>query len=499
MPAINRRSFLKASAAGAAGAAVAGCQKSSTLVSAEPPTVAGTKSGPRVLGANERVRVAVLGVGRQGKAHISRWLELPKEAELVCLADPDPNQFPSAAAVIQKANGKVPPMVLDFRQVLDDKGVDAISVVTPNHWHALITILACQAGKDVYVEKPCSHNFQEGRVAVEAARKHKRIVQHGTQTRGMSDAAQSVELIKSGKYGKLLVARGLCYKDRPSIGTKAPSAPPQGMDYNLWLGPAPESVKHHANLVHYNWHWFWDIGNGEIGNQGVHQMDVARWGIPNGVWPKSVMSIGGRYGVDDQGETPNTQIAVLDYGPTQLIFEVRGLDSPKHQGEKVGNIFELEQGVIGGKMDFKFTPKGKDKPEKLADVAGDAYKRGGDGSIFRNFVACIKSRNADSLYADIQEGHISSTLCHLANISYRLGEDQGFNAKPFGDNAAANETLDRMKQHLEKNGVDLTKVKLRVGKKLTVDEKQPSLVSDADAAKLMTRTYRKGFELPEKV
>ncbi len=249
----------------------------------------------------------------------------------------------------------------DIRKALEDKNLDAVSVATPNHWHALITIWACQAGKDVYVEKPCSHELHEGRMALTAARKYNRIVQHGTQSRSSAKVAQIVELVKSGTFGKLLVSRGLCYKPRKSIGFKPVTAPPSEVDFNIWLGPAPERG-FNANLVHYNWHWFWDFGNGDIGNQGVHEMDMARWMIPGAKLPKSVQSLGGRFGYHDQGETPNSQIALFDYGDTQLIFEVRGLDTDAYKGEKIGNTLHFESGVIAG---GKFYPKGSTKAEPL--------------------------------------------------------------------------------------------------------------------------------------
>src|SRR5262249_11232721 len=239
---------------------------------------------------------------------------------------------------VEEKGGNGPQAVEDVRKALEDKNLDAISIATPNHWHSLITIWACQAGKDVYVEKPCSHNVHEGRIAVETARKYNRIVQHGTQKRSSGDWAHVMEAIKSGQLGKLLLARGLCYNSRDSIGFKQPSDLPAEVGFNLWLGAAAERP-FHTNLVHYNWHWFWDFGNGDIGNQGVHEMDVARWGIPGATLPKSVVSLGGRFGYKDQAETPNTQIALFDYGNTQLIFEVRGLKTEPLRGERVGNIF----------------------------------------------------------------------------------------------------------------------------------------------------------------
>jgi predicted dehydrogenase len=380
-----------------------------------------------------------------------------------------------------------------------------------------MTIWACQAGKDVYVEKPMSHNPHEGRIAVEIARKTNRIVQHGTQSRSGNSGAKIAALAKAGTYGKLLVSRGLCYKLRGSIGTKPNMDAPKEVDFNIWLGPAKERP-FHTNLVHYNWHWFWDFGNGDIGNQGVHEMDIARWAIAGATLPRSVFCLGGRFGYTDQGETPNSQIAVFDYGDTQLLFEVRGLPSrspypdqqdkpigPKPAGH-VGNTFHFEQGVVAN---GQFYPKGKeDKPEKLAATPAisrgpfaEAVEKSGGESHFRNFIAAMRSRKVDDLNADILEGHYSSALCHFANISYRLGEMVPFNgnAKALGDSKEAVEAMGRLQDHLGKDhDLKLNEMKYRLGKKLTIDGKTESFIGDADANKLLTRQYRAPFLVPEK-
>ncbi len=312
--------------------------------------IGGTKSSGRVIGANDTIRIGVAGLNGRGGSHVDEFSKM-KGVEITYLIDPDTRTYEKRLKTVkEKGSGATPKTVKDVREALDDKELDAISIATPNHWHALMTVWGCQAGKDVYVEKPCSHNVHEGRVAVEAARKYGRIVQHGTQSRSSREWAQVAELVKSGKYGKLLVSRGLCYKPRwqkpqGNIGFIADSTPPPQLDFNLWTGPAPEHP-FNKNYVHYNWHWFWDFGNGDIGNQGVHQMDIARWMIPGATLPKSVVSLGGRFGYKDQGETPNTQVAVFDYGDAQLIFEVRGLKTDDYLGEKVGNIVHLEAGTI---------------------------------------------------------------------------------------------------------------------------------------------------------
>ncbi|HEY8503384.1 MAG TPA: Gfo/Idh/MocA family oxidoreductase, partial [Gemmataceae bacterium] len=392
------------------------------LAAAATVTIGGTKSSGRVIGANDTIRIGVAGLNGRGGAHVDAFAGM-KNVQVTYLIDPDTRTFKRRLATVEQKGGNTPRTVQDVRKALEDKDLDAISIATPNHWHALMTIWACEAGKDVYVEKPCSHNVHEGRVAVEAARKHRRIVQHGTQSRSSEGWARVMEAIKSGKLGKLLVARGLCYKDggsgrstRGNIGFAKPKPAPPELDFNLWLGPAQEQP-YHENIVHYRWHWFWDFGNGDMGNQGVHQMDLARWGIPGATLPRSVVSVGGRYvgPKGDQGETANTQVCIFDYGDTQLIFETRGLPSKDYMGQKVGNIFHLEAGTIVG---TKFFPKGSKQAAPLPEVEA---KRGPGGGPFENFIAAVRSRRVEDLNADILEGHLSSALCHLGNVSHRLG------------------------------------------------------------------------------
>jgi len=464
--------------------------------------IGGTKSSGRVIGANDTIRIGVAGLNGRGMSHTGGYSEM-KNVAITYLIDPDVTTYKKHINVIEKRGGSTPKTVQDVRRALDDKELDAISIATPNHWHSLMTIWGCEAGKDVYVEKPCSHNVHEGRIAVEAARKYGRIVQHGTQSRSSSSWAQMADAVKSGKYGKLLVSRGLCYKPRKSIGFKPDADVPSNIDFNLWTGPAPEH-RFNGNFVHYNWHWFWDFGNGDIGNQGVHQMDLARWMIPGATLPKSVVTVGGRFGYKDQGETPNTEISVMDFGDTQLIFEVRGLPTEGYYDNTIGNIVHLEAGIItqpkGGGL--VFIPKGSDKPEKLPKFDGTrGPSNPGENGHFSNFINGVRSRKTSDLNADILDGHYSSALCHLANISYRLGEDLPFNAKTkaFGDNKEAYETLERTAAHLSDNGVKLDETTFRVGPKLMVDAKNESFIGSADANKLLTRDYRKPFVVPASI
>lgn len=481
----TRRSFLK-----------------STLAAAATVTLAGTKSSGKVLGANEVVRIGVAGLNGRGGSHVGSF-GLMKDVQITYLIDPDSRTYDKRINQLKgiSENAATPTTVKDIRKALEDKNLDAVSVATPNHWHALITIWACQAGKDVYVEKPCSHNVREGRLAVDAARKYNRIVQHGTQGRSSEDWKNLAALIKEGKFGKLLVSRGLCYKNRPSIGTKPIGTPPEAVDFDIWTGPAAVRP-FHGNLVHYNWHWFWDFGNGDIGNQGVHQMDVARWMIPNATLPKSVVSLGGRFGYKDQGETPNSQIALMDFGDTKLVFEVRGLKTDPYYGQGVGNILHFDSGVVAGK---RFYPKGSDKSEPIAELAAKKKEKQDDAdqpegkrpeSHFTNFIKAVKSRKVDDLNADILEGHYSAALCHLANISYRLGEQVPFRpeAKALGDNKEVLESLTRMEQYLgKKNAISLDGLTYQLGRKLTLAPSSESFAGDSQANQMLTRQYRKPY------
>ncbi|MBX9583453.1 MAG: Gfo/Idh/MocA family oxidoreductase [Gemmataceae bacterium] len=470
-----------------------------TLSAAATVTVAGTKSSGTVLGANDTVRVAVAGLNGRGESHVGEYARM-KGVEVAYLVDPDTRTYKKRLDQLRKADRPEAACVRDVRKVLDDKTVDVVSIATPNHWHALMTVWGCQAGKDVYVEKPCSHNVHEGRIAVEVARKHNRVVQHGTQSRSGQDWANLAALAKSGQLGKLLVSRALCYKDggagwntRGDIGHKPPKAPPAELDFDLWLGPA-QAQPYHENLVHYRWHWFWDFGNGDIGNQGVHQMDIARWMIPGAAWPKTVLSLGGRFANNDQGQTPNAQVTVMDYGDALLIFEVRGLKSPKYRGADVGNMLHFEAGTVAG---GKFYPKDSDQPAPLPKADGAEVKQGG---IFDNFIACVRSRKADELHAPIAVGHVSAGLGHLANVSYRLGTDEPLAAASgkVAGNEFATETLARLADHLKDHGVKPEGTALKVGRKLAFDADAEQVRDDPQANALLTRKYRPPFVVPDR-
>jgi predicted dehydrogenase len=479
MKPITRRAFLKTSIMGA-GWVVAGLPAA------------------KVLGANDDVRVAVVGFHGRGREHVKEWVGM-KGVRLVALCDVDEHVLDGMADQLDRGGVKVDKYV-EVRKLLERDDIDAISIATPNHWHSLMTVWACQAGKDVYVEKPCSHEAAEGRKCVEAARKYQRIVQHGTQNRSNEEWAQQIAAVHSGKYGKLLVSKGYCCKPRWSIGFKPIQEPPEYLHFDLWLGPAPVQP-YHANLVHYNWHWFWPTGNGDIGNQGVHEMDLARWGIKGATLPKSVVSMGGRW-VDgpefkDQGETPNMELAVFDFGQSLLVFETRGLVGNALGGQypnKVTVEFYLEAGAIKG---GKFYPTGSDQPQPLVDVDFEVHPNGS----FGNFIDCVRSRKHGELNADILEGHYSAALCHLANISYRLGKEVPFAERPriFQENEIVSGSMRTILENTQVLGVKPEQATYRLGPRLEFDPKTERFIGNPKANALLTRDYRKPFVVPDRV
>ncbi|MBN2087978.1 Gfo/Idh/MocA family oxidoreductase [candidate division KSB1 bacterium] len=449
-----------------------------------------------VFGANDRIRIAVLGVNGRGRNHVESFMELQdKNVIVTTLCDPDMEVLKKRGKEFEEKYQKKVNLVQDLRRVFDDKKVDAVSIASTNHWHSLSTIWACQEGKDVYVEKPMSHNVFEGRKAVEAARKYNRIVQHGTQQRSSESRTNEIAAVQSGKYGKLLVSKGYASKPRWTIGYKAPKAPPAHLDYNLWLGPALDQP-YHENLVHYNWHWFWDMGNGEIGNQGVHQMDIARWAIKDATLPTKVWSLGGRYAYDDQGETANTQMAVMEFGDVLLIFEVTGLvgKTSRYPG-KVANEYYTTDGMI---YEGKFYPKKGGAPQEL-----DKFETGiKPGNNFENFIYAMRSRKVEDLNADVLDGHYSSALCHLPNISLRLGQPMPFGKVPEGllENEVVYDTFANLQKNLSwGNKLKFDELTYQMGRVLTFDPVQEKFVDDEEANTHISRPYRKPFVVSDLV
>ena len=466
-------------------------------------------------GANSDLRVGIVGFKGRGQDHIKGMLGV-KGVRIAALCDVDENVLNAGVAQLKKKGQEVEPFQ-DIRKLLESKDVDLITTATPNHWHALASIWAIQAGKDVYVEKPVCHNVWEGRKIVEAARAHKKIVQAGTQSRSSVGLHQAVQWVQEGNLGKLVWARGTCYKRRPSIGKVDGEQPiPASVDYDLWCGPAPKKPLMRKKL-HYDWHWVWDTGNGDLGNQGIHQMDIARWFLGESALSPKVFSVGGRVGYVDDGETPNTMFLVHDYAKAPLIFEVRGLpartdakEMDKYRGASVGVIVQCEGGYIAipdynsaaaydkeGKMVKRWGsfPAPKDQPDP------GAPDKSGEESHFENFVKAVRSRKPSDLNAEILDGYLSSALCHTGNISYRLGKKSapGEIREKIKGNKEALDSFDRMAEHLKANDVDIANEQLAIGEFLKMDPHTERFINNSEADKLLTREYRAPFVVPQKV
>ncbi|HMJ92200.1 MAG TPA: Gfo/Idh/MocA family oxidoreductase, partial [Candidatus Acidoferrum sp.] len=420
MKSLNRRSFMKSTALAAGAFSIS------------------ARTWAQSAGSNSDIRVAVVGFGGRGKDHISGYGKL-SGVRIAALCDVDDAILRKEVDNLSKKDVKAEQFA-DIRRMLEKKDFDVVSIATPNHWHSLGAIWAIQAGKDVYLEKPVSHNVWEGRKLVEAARKYKKIVQTGTQSRSSRTGIQAaVDWVKAGNLGKIQVARGLCYKPRPSIGkVDGPQPIPEGIDYDLWCGPA-EKLPLMRRKLHYDWHWVWNTGNGDLGNQGIHQMDICRWFLGEMELPPSVVSAGGRLGYVDDGETANTQIILHGYDKAPLIFEVRGL--PEKSGAKGMDVFR-----VSGIKEWRIADTGDAKKDLLNpsvaciiecdggyvvvpnynqahafDKSGKLIKSfNGSEDHFANFIKAVNSRKHEDLHADILEGHLSSALCHTGNISYRL-------------------------------------------------------------------------------
>ncbi len=439
---LTRRSFLAASAA----------------------TILATRATRASLpDANSRIRVCTIGFNGQGSSHIKNILQMKDEAEYVALCDVDADVLERGAKMVESAQGKRPKLYRDMREVMADKDIDAVTIATPNHWHSLATIWACQAGKDVYVEKPLSHNVFEGRQVVEAAKKYGRIVQHGTQSRADATLVRDMKLMHDGIIGEIVESRGYVYKNgnRGPIGHGKPGPVPQNLDWTLWQGPSRDKEflinvdrKKPGLYVHYDWHYFWDYGNGEIGNQGVHQMDVACWGHNRGL-PTKVFSSGGRFGLNDDGQTPNTQATTFTYPDNSILtFEVRNLGSfEEADAGNCGNSFFGTKGMyIVGKGFFTYKEGKTDKREAIPVTEPVTDK----GNKWKRFFTAIRSRKPEDMSVSTLDAHRSCVHCHLGNIAFRLGRSLEF---------------------------DPAQEQFR----------------DAEANPMLTREYRPGFEVPSVV
>jgi predicted dehydrogenase len=477
---ISRREF--ASRLGAAAGLVAGSELLGSHASAAPTV------SRRVIGANDRVVLASIGVRGQGNS-LKRGFAKLANVEIKTLCDVDANLAPSRIndeRLLKDVPAFKPGFVQDLRRVLDDKDVDAIIIATPNHWHALATIWGLQAGKHVYVEKPSSHTVWEGRQMINAAQRYKGIVQVGTMNRSRPAVREAIKFLHEGGIGKIYMARGLCFKPRPAIGTypDGPMAPGEKyaltvastdyeptydeqylskVDYDLWLGPAPKRP-FNRNRFHYNWHWHWDYGNGDTGNQGPHQFDIARWGLNKNEHPAKIRSIGGYFGAESSQETPDTHTTLFEYGDgTILEFATRGQYTNDEGTQKIGNLFYGTKGWVwidgnGRSWQSYFGRKdekgpGRDEAAQTAGGSDPLVLTSEEGPHYRNFIDAIRANDSKLLNCDVVEGHLSSTLPHLANIAYR------------------------------------------VGRELTFDGKSETFVDDKKADRLLTREYRRGFEI----
>jgi predicted dehydrogenase len=418
-PSISRRKFVQNSATAAVGLTI--------------PTIIPAHA----FGANDRVRAAVLGVNGRGGNHIEGMQGL-ENVEVACLCDPDSEVLAKRAGEFEAKYGKKVKAEKDLRRVFDDKDIDVVTIAMPNHWHALATIWACQAGKDVYVEKPGSHNIFEGRKMVEAARKYKRIVQHGVQLRSSVAIQEAIQHLRNGLIGNVYMARGLVFRWRPDIGDKGTEPVPANVDYDLWTGPA-QMRPFSRNIVHYNWHWHWAYGNGDVGNQGIHETDLCMWGLDVGL-PEKITSMGGKFLWDDCKETPEVQSSIYHYPKQKKIiqFEVRHWMTNAEDGASVGNIFYGDKGymVIKGYDTYETYLGQKKEP-------GPSRKEGGDHYL--NFVEAVRSRDESKLNGPVETAHLSSALAHLGNISYLTGRVLTFDpvTETFPGDAEANAMLTR--------------------------------------------------------
>ena len=514
---ITRRSFVRKSV-------------NTAITAGALSTIASCSSTPwtRPLGANGDIRIAIVGCNSHGAyAHLRKYLKMPG-VRVVALCDPDRRVLRRETEFLSKQNINVDTYT-DIRNLLERKDVDAISGATPNHWHALSSVWACQAGKHVCVEKPVSHNIWEGRKIVEAGEKYNRLVQADLDKRSNEANDKAIEYIQKGKLGKVKLIHAWVYKRRKSIGLVSELPAGHGVvdkeiDYDLWCGPAPKIPLPRKDL-HYKWHWQWDYGNGEIGNNGPHMLDACRWVLGEPGMPKRVMTVGGRFGYIDDGQTPNTSITLYEYDDSAILFEVRGL--PRKAGDKIMDpYFATSKGGIkissphnSGKPNNGLIVICEDGYVNMKSVIGGnkerviyAYDRngkvieqftGGGISSAGNFIKALRSGKQTDLRTTIENGHISTSLCHLGNISYRIGSSATVDEINgiIKEDPQAMDAVERMREHLLLNNIDLAKTPVTIGPMLTFDSKTEKFTGEfgEGANKLVKRKYREPFVIREKV
>ena len=460
-------------------------------------------SSARVLGANDDIRVAIIGLGNKGGGHVNDFRRM-NGVRIVSLCDVDPKRLTERLESLD--NRKDIFATTDVRKVIERKDVDAVVIATCNHWHGPAAIWACQAGKDVYVEKPVSHSLREGSLMVAAAKKYNRIIQAGTQYRSDHGLRAAAEYIQQGSIGKMLWGHVLWYENRGSIGKKAPWKP-DWLDYDLYCGPAPVEPLT-RNQLHYDWHWVWSTGDGDLANSGIHAFDVCRMFAGYNHPPLRSLCVGERFAVDDSGQTPNTQLTILDYKPAPIIIENRNLSTARGQrvmdqlkGVREGIIFQCEDGYFAGFRGGGWVYDNSGK--KIKQFVGD---EGSDHSM--NFINAVRNRKPDSLNAPIEEGHISSAVCHLGNLSFRLGVDASKKEilDKIGSCKLAEETFRRIEEHLAANEVDIEKTPMKLGPWLTIDQKTNTITHCdgkdntplvAKANELAGGSYRKPYQIVE--
>ncbi len=505
----NRRQFLRRTSAVTAVALVSGAR---AVHSQEQP--------PESSSPNSTMSAAVIGIGGRGGSHIEACLRA-KQVTLTHLCEVDAGIAASRASQVESKQGLRPQVVPDIRKLLEDQSIDIVTIATPNHWHALGGILAMQAGKHAYIEKPVCYNVMEGASLVAAARNYDRMCQVGTQSRSSDACIDAVKFMRDGGIGEVRFARGLCYKRRKSIGSLGDYPVPEALDFDLWSGPAeittPQLTR--PNL-HYDWHWQRLYGNGDFGNQGPHQTDIARWGLGLDRHPNSIISYGGRLGYQaerqdpeyvDAGDTANTIVSILDYGDKCIVFETRGLSVDNSADEELNRLFGSKTGnkvgvVFYGSEGYVVQRSYEHcvAMDKELNVIQEFRGRNIDMAHFNNFLSACENLDHTLLNADVREGHLSAGISHLGNISYYLGEKRRVSVeelksalssvKSLDDNSA---TVERTIAHLQDNGVDLEKYPVSLGPELAFDPEAETFTNNELANEMLTRKYRPGFVCPK--